>query len=280
MRTGVEIAVEATGAEARNPADRHRVPAIDRTMEVFSLLERRPGGASLRDLATVLALPRTSVYRILNSLETHGMVRRSGEGAYTLGPRLTSLAARVLAEGQPYDIAAIATPHMERLSGQVGEACKLSVLDGNGARVLMAVQGTREFALTAAAGQRLPLHAGAASKMLLSALPKAEIEAFLQAPLVSFTMRTCTDPGRLRSELARIARRGWAHDKGEYAPSVHAYAAPIPDRQGRIVAALSVPYLAGADAHRMELVRVATIAYAAAIAADIPVSTRDGAGGD
>ena len=73
------------------PVDRHRIPAIDRAVEVLSLLERRLNGATIRDLVDALSLPRTTVYRIVNSLETHGMLRRSGEGCYTLGPRLLTL---------------------------------------------------------------------------------------------------------------------------------------------------------------------------------------------
>jgi DNA-binding IclR family transcriptional regulator len=256
------------------PVDRHRIPAIDRAMDVLGLLERRLAGASIRDLVDVLGLPRTSIYRILNSLETHGMVRRSGEGSYTLGPRLLTLAARVVAEGQHYDIAAIAGPHLERLSEEIGEACKVSAMDGDGVLVLAATQGKREFALTVAPGQRLPIHAGAASKVLLASLPKPDLDKILQNPLVAYSSRTLTDPRKLRAELSRVLRQGWAHDKGEYAPSVHAFAAPIPDRTGRVVAALSVPYLAGAEPHRMEQIRVAVIAYAGAIAADIPLSTR------
>ena len=256
------------------PVDRHRIPAIDRAVEVLSLLERRLNGATIRDLVDALSLPRTTVYRIVNSLETHGMLRRSGEGCYTLGPRLLTLAARVVAEGQHYDLAAIAGPHLERLSEEIGEACKVSAMDGDGALVLAAAQGKREFALTVSPGQRLPLHAGAASKILLASLPKADLDRILQGPLVGYTNRTLTDPRRLRAELAKVTRQGWAHDKGEYAPSVHAFAAPIPDRSGHVVAALSVPYLAGAEPRRMEQIRVAVIAHAGAIAADIPLSVR------
>ena len=70
------------------------------------------------------------------------------------------------------------------------------------------------------------MHAGAASKVLLAYAPKADLDAILQNPLVAYSSRTITDPRRLRTELAKVVRQGWAHDKGEYAPSVHAFAAP------------------------------------------------------
>jgi DNA-binding IclR family transcriptional regulator len=101
-------------------------------------------------------------------------------------------------------------------------------------------------------------------------LPKTELQGLLGAPLASYTARTIRDPHRLSVELARIRRQGYAHDKGEYAPSINAFAAPIPDRTGKVIAALSVPYLAGADKSHMEKIRVSVIAVAGAIAADLP----------
>jgi len=70
---------------------KHRIPVIDRMMEVLTQLERRDNGATIRDLVTELKLPRTTVYRILNTLQLHDMVRRDGGGAYRLGRRLLSL---------------------------------------------------------------------------------------------------------------------------------------------------------------------------------------------
>jgi DNA-binding IclR family transcriptional regulator len=253
-----------------DPVDRHRITAIDRAMDVLGFLERRANGASIRDLVAALALPRTSVYRILNSLGTHGMVRRSGEGGYALGPRLLALAARVAAMGQEHDIAALAAPHLEGLARALGEACKVSVLDGGGVLVLAAVQGSRQFALSVVPGQRLPLHAGAASKVLMASLSAKDLERALEAPLAAYTSRTVADRRRLRAELAKVRRQGFAADRGEYAPSVHAFAAPIRDRDGRVVAALSVPYLAGAEASRADEIRIAVINAAGAIAAEIP----------
>ncbi len=249
---------------------RHRIPVIDRMMEVLFLLERRANGASIRDLVDQLGLPRTTVYRILNTLQFHDVVRRSASGAYRLGPRLLALAARSVNEGQEYDLAAISLPHLEKLAAETGEGCKVSVMDGAEILVIAAVDGKREYALTVVPGQRLPVHAGAASKVLLANLEKSELRERLTGALVRYTDKTQTNAAKLAAELARIRRQGYAQDKGEYAPSIHAFAAPIPDRNGKIIGALSVPFLAGASPAHMEKIRVAAIAVAGAIAADLP----------
>jgi DNA-binding IclR family transcriptional regulator len=256
---------------ASEPMARHRIPVIDRMMDVLALLEKRNNGASIRELVDFLGLPRTTVYRILNTLQHHDVVRRTAEGAYRLGPRLLSLAARTLPDAQDYDLAALSRPHLEALAEKTGEGCKVSVLDGNGVLVVAAVQGTREYALTVVPGQHQPLHAGAASKMLIAHLPKEELDAALgDGDLFRYTAKTITDRKRLATELGKIRREGWSEDRGEYAPSILAYAAPIRDRSGKVVAALSVPFLQGSSPEHMEVIRVAAIAVAGAIAADLP----------
>lgn len=253
------------------PMARHRIPVIDRMMDVLALLEKRSNGASIRELVDHLGLPRTTVYRILNTLHHHDVVRRTPEGAYRLGPRLLALAARTLPDAQDYDLAALSRPHLEALAEKTGEGCKVSVLDGNAVLVIAAVQGTREYALTVVPGQHQPLHAGAASKMLIAHIPRSELDALLgEGDLIRFTAKTITDRKRLAAELARIRRAGWSEDRGEYSPSILAYAAPIRDRNGKVVAALSVPFLLGSSPEHMEVIRVAVIAVAGAIAADLP----------
>ncbi|WP_306795386.1 IclR family transcriptional regulator C-terminal domain-containing protein, partial [Cohnella sp. GbtcB17] len=91
---------------------------------------------------------------------------------------------------------------------------KLSVIDQDGILVLAASQGRREYALTVAPGQRMPIHAGAASKMLLAHLSPEELVVWLDKPLIGYTPKSITDPKRLMTELTRIKRLGWAQDRG------------------------------------------------------------------
>jgi DNA-binding IclR family transcriptional regulator len=255
---------------AGDASARHTVPVIDRMMEVLGALEHRDSGLSIRALTEALRLPRTTIYRILNTLHRHGMVWRDEAGAYHLGRRLLTLAAHVAARVSDIDLAAICQPYLDRLAADLGEGVKLSVIDQQGVLVLAAAPGRREYALTVAPGQRLPLHAGAASKLLLAHLPRAELDEWLSRPLAAYTARTITDPKRLRAELARIRRQGWGRDLGEHAPSIMAFAAPVFSDGGKLEAALSVPFLAGVEPRRMEEIRLAAIASAKAMSAAMP----------
>lgn len=248
---------------------KHRIPVIDRMMDVLAELEQREAGASIRDLVTTLGLPRTTIYRILNTLQLHDMVHRTESGAYLLGQRLRSLAAHVPAGLGRIDLAALAQPLIEQLAARLGEGAKLTVLEASDTLVVAAANGKREYALSVTAGQRLAPHSGAAGKLLLAYLPEAERRDWLARPMAAFTPRTLTDPKKLGAELARIRKLGWSVDKGEGVPSVQAYAAPVHDARNQMVAAVSVPFLAGTDAARMEEIRLAVLATAAELSAAI-----------
>ncbi len=251
-------------------AMKHRIPVIDRMMDVLAQLERREAGATIRDLVTALKLPRTTIYRILNTLQLHDMVHRDDAGAYSLGSRLLTLASHVASGAGSVDLAAVAQPVMDRLSAEIGEACKLTVIDKDGTLVLATATTRKEYALSVSPGQRLAAHAGAAGKLLLAYMPDAERQDWLSRPLPAFTARTLTDPKRLSSELTRIRRLGWSQDKGEGLASVLAFAAPIFDSRSQMVAALSIPFLAGTEPGRMEDLRLAAIAAAKDISSAIP----------
>ncbi|MET0429514.1 MAG: IclR family transcriptional regulator [Microvirga sp.] len=254
----------SSGAARRveTEAGPNTIPAIDRMMGVLSVLEEEPGGASITALTAALALPRSTIYRILNTLEAHDVVERRGAGSYRLGRRLLRLAAHVPSGAAELDLAALAQPFLDAAAVATGHSVKLSVLDGEGTRVIAAAQGRRAYALGVTPGQRMPINAGAAGKLLFAFEPPEGQAAWLAGPLSAFTARTVTDPRRLKAEAARIRRQGFAQDRGESAPSIYAYAAPVRDRTGRVVAALSLPFLNGTDSDAVEAIRRVVIGTA------------------
>jgi DNA-binding IclR family transcriptional regulator len=243
-------------------ANQNTIPAIDRMMGVLSVLAEQPGGASITALTATLALPRSTIYRILNTLEAHGVVQRDGSGCYRLGRRLLTLAANVPSCAEQLDLAALAQPFLDKVAISDGHSVKLSVLDGEEVLVLAAAQGRRPYALGVTPGQRMPINAGAAGKLLFAFEPVEFQARRLSRPLAAFTSRTITDPKRLKAEAARIRRQGWAQDRGESAPNIYAFAAPIRDHGGRVLAALSIPFLHGTGSEQAEDIRHAVIATA------------------
>jgi DNA-binding IclR family transcriptional regulator len=193
---------------------------------------------------------------VLNTLERRQLVRRDAAGAYLLGRRLIELAAQVSA-ASGYNFVEIGTPFLERLSEETGEASKISIRDNEQVLVVATAHGAHEYGLTINPGRLLPLHAGAAGKLLLASLEPGAIARILAKPLSAFTPRTPVYADKLLAELRAIKARGWASDEGEYSPFVNAFAAPVRDPDGQVVAAVSVPFLGGKTKAEREAIRLA-----------------------
>ncbi|OEC95096.1 IclR family transcriptional regulator [Rhizobium sp. YK2] len=253
---------------SEDAAQKYRIPVIEQMVEVFALLERTPEGATIRDVVKAVKLSRTTVYRMLNTLSAHDFVHRSPAGSYTLGRRLLTLAAHVAPNVASYDLLAIAQPHLNRISELTGEGSKLTVPSGDSVLVVAAAQGHGQYALTAVAGQRLPFHAGAAGKVLLAFAAQEDVNRRL-TKLERFTSHTISDPDRMLEELEHIRTTGWARDIGEQMSGVHAIAAPIRDHENTVIAAVSVPFVAGVDEKRIEEIKRAVLSTAEAITREI-----------
>lgn len=216
----------------------HRVPAIERAVEVLDALAREPG-VSITQLSDRLGIPRSTVYRILNSLEPASVVTKEGEG-YSVGPKLIQWANAVT---RGADLVSLARPHLERLANEETATVKLSTLDGDMALVVAVAESPRQYSISTQVGSRFPLHAGAASKILLAYATEELRERLLARELATLTPATITDPAALRGMLQDIRTRGYATDQGEYVLGINAVAAPVfgPDRE--CIAAISIPYL-------------------------------------
>lgn len=246
-------------------SEANRNPAVERAMILLGELERRPDGMSLDELVRQTAISRSSVYRILNSLEAHGAVRSVRGGIYVLGGLILKLASSTLTTKMDFDLPRIAQPHLDAAAFATGETAKVSIHDLGATLVVAGAPGSSGQALHTVVGRYLPLHAGAASKVLLAHLPDAEIRRFLRTRLPRFTPQTLCDEAALLSELRRITEQGWSYDGGEYGINVHSYGAPIVVDDGRVVGAVSIPFVARKDEAHYKRIFDQTLATAHAI---------------
>jgi DNA-binding IclR family transcriptional regulator len=243
----------------------HRIPAVERALAALDLLSTG-GAATVRDLAAGLGVPRTTTYRILNTLEAGGAVRRDAEGRYVPGPRLLAWARAVPSSA---DLARLAAAALEALAAEARATAKLSVLDGDAALVVAVAPGPGAYSVVTQVGRRFPLHAGAASKVLAAHLPPPARAALLRRKLERATARTITDPARLAAVLAAVRRDGIATDHAEYAEGVHAMAAPVLGPDGACAAAVSLAHLPGEPPARLAALEAALRAAARRISREI-----------
>lgn len=215
--------------------------SLERGLDILEAIEAEDGDVGVRELARRLALSPTIVQRLVSSLAHRGYIEKSRDTArYRLGHRSMILGASG-ERGVDYAVAArraldgLAREH--RLNGFV------SVLRGGRAIYLLAVQADGPVAIKVSLGSEMPLHSTAAGKVLLAALPDAEARKLVGArKLAAVTPHTVTDPAALLAQLPKVRRQGFAVVVEENIPGVLSVGAPIRDRAGRVIAALSVAF--------------------------------------
>ncbi|MDO9403961.1 MAG: IclR family transcriptional regulator [Polaromonas sp.] len=244
----------------------HRIPAVDRAIQLLDCLARAGKPLGLRELALALDVPRSTVYRLVNSLEAGLLVVKATEQAYVLGPGLKRLANAV---PQGFDLVSVARPIVEALASQLQLGAKLSVLDAGDVLVVISAVSPTAYTVSTQVGRRFPLHAGAASKVIAAYLTADALSAALPARLEAHTPQTITAKAQLRAELHVVREAGYATDHGEYANGIEAIAAPVFGTVGECLAALSVPFFMDESQARRDQILASVRAAAARISAEL-----------
>jgi IclR family KDG regulon transcriptional repressor len=209
------------------------VRAVERALDIL-LCFTDSTDLGLMEIANRVSLHKSTVHRLLASLEGKGFVIRDpATEKYRLGFRVWELSANL---AQTDDPAIILLPEMERLRDVLGETISLYVRDGEERIRIQAVQSNQAIRRVAPIGARLPLYVGASSKVLLA---YADVETQLKI-INSGTWPSSIKRGAFQRQLEAIKASGYATSIEEREPGAAAVAAPIMDRTGRLSAALSV----------------------------------------
>lgn len=253
--------------------DTHGIRAVQRAMIILEQLGRN-NEASITELAKLTELHKSTVHRILVTLEAGGMVRQNPQnGHYRLGFKMMELGAQAL---RSVELRATAHPHMEELSRDMGLTVNLGVLDQSEVVYLDKIEGAGSFRFLCHVGSRAPFHCTAMGKVMVAALTPAEQRRLVYAkPLKRFTRRTITDPDKLMQHLALVAGQGWAMDDGEHNDLGHCVGVPLRDHAGKVVAAISMTTVCAelSDAER-DRVLTSILRTAAAISSDLGYELR------
>jgi DNA-binding IclR family transcriptional regulator len=215
--------------------------SLERGLDVLEMIAAEGADVGVRELARRSALSPTIVQRLVSSLASRGYIEKNSETArYRLGHR--SLALGASGEGA-FDYVVAARRELERLAHQHQLNGFVSVLRGGRAIYLLAVQADGPVAIKVSPGSEMPLHSTGAGKVLLASLSDSEARRLLGSrKLAAITPHTVTDPASLIASLAKVRRQGFATVNEENIPGVLSVGAPIRDRAGSVVAALSVAF--------------------------------------
>lgn len=215
------------------------VQTIGRASTVLKSLSEGPTeGMRLSDVAEAVGLGKTTVSRLLKALIDVGYVELDAEGRhYRLGYCLFNLgnAAR------RFHIIDLARPGVARLAAVTGDTVFLSLRDGDQALCVDCQTGAFPIrTLTLSVGDRRPLGVGAGSLALLAFEPEAEIARILTANREARQAFSAFDDAGLRGMIERTRAAGFSFNDGRIVNAMNAVGVPVLDRDGRVVAALSI----------------------------------------
>lgn len=222
-----------------------KVPAADNTLRILRLLASRKTPTPAAMIATLLELPRSSVYQLLNVMLEHGFISHYPEDkSYGLGVSAFELSS---AYTRQEPLARLGAPLIAQLVDKVGESAHLAVLHGSDVLYIVEERAKGRPSLVTDVGVRLPSHLTASGRAILAALPKSQVRA-LYPSAASFSERVAESSissyAQLRRELEQSTQRGYAVERGDVTPDFHSLAMEIRDSNDWPVAAVAVTFLA------------------------------------
>jgi DNA-binding IclR family transcriptional regulator len=218
-------------------AMRNKVQSLDRALEILKLLGSEPE-MRITDLARRLEVHKSTVFRLLATLQEHGLVEQNpSTERYRLGYGLVRLAGAVVAE---LDLARASRPVLEQLAVHTGETVNLAILQADQVVNIEQIASPNLVVNVNWVGKQTPLHATSNGKVLLAYLAEADRSRLLSQSLPRLTGRTITDARVLEKQLQRVLSDGYAFTLEELEQGLNAVAAPVFAADGRVVAAVSV----------------------------------------
>src|SRR5512142_2863455 len=200
----------------------HSISGVGVLDKAVSILAACVYGASLSELVERTKLPRATAHRLAQALEIHRMLVRDQQGRWRPGPRLGELA-----NAAPDVLLTAAEPMLSALRDATGESAQLYLRRADERVCVAAAERASGLRDTVPVGTVLPMTAGSAAQVLLAWEPPEAVMLLLRC---KFTGRT----------LAEVRRRGWAQSVAEREIGVASVSAPVRDRTGRVIAAISI----------------------------------------
>ncbi len=216
------------------------IQSVDRALLLLEYIISHPEKKlTLTELAEVMDLDKSSVFRILTTLSRHGLVRQEeGKKLYKPGFGIFGLASSIY---EQMKLPVVVSPYLREIARKTQENAHLAVKSGTQAVFIDREQGTNRILTNTNIGDTEELHCTAVGKCLICDYSREELDIlFGGQTLRRFTERTITDLDALSGELDEVKAKGYGTDIEEYKPNVDCLACPIINYQGKIIAAIGI----------------------------------------
>lgn len=229
---GYRSGMAATGETRSNS-----VNSVHRAISILQVLARL-GSAGVTEIATELSVHKSTVFRLLATLESRGLVEQTtARGHYQIAFGVAQLAAGAT---QKQDLSTTGRQICQELAAAVGDTVNIAVQDGSAVVSVEQVLGSAAVSAVNWVGQRAPIHATSAGKVFLAWMDGAERAAVLTGRLKAYTEYTITDRRTLEKQLAAVRDQGYSFTAQEHELGLAAVAAPIRGLNEEIIAAVTV----------------------------------------
>ncbi|GAA4512615.1 MULTISPECIES: IclR family transcriptional regulator domain-containing protein [Nonomuraea] len=213
------------------------IEALARGLDVIKAFQPGRPVMTLTEVATATGLARPTARRILLTLSELGYARAE-QGGFALTPRVLELGVSYVRSMGLWEVA---RPHLEWLVARTHESSSIAQLDGSDIVYVARVAVPKIVTLSVQIGTRFPALQTSLGKVLLAALPPAEVERVLAEPSRSgITPRWRPGREERESALRAVRAKGWALTDEELALGIRSVAAPLRDGMGNVIAAVNV----------------------------------------
>ncbi len=207
-----------------------------KSLQIFEMLMRSEGPCGVNELSRMLGMSKSTVGRLLATLQWMGFVRRDAKnGKFHLGLKLFELGCRAIDD---LGLREVALPLMEKLRDTLNEKVLLIVLEDTHITYLEKLESRHPIIIQTNVGSTAPAYCVSSGKLLLAYDPRC-LEKVISQGLKPHTRNTITDPDRLHQECAKARKLGYATSKSELCEGICGVSAPIFNATGRAVAAIS-----------------------------------------
>jgi DNA-binding IclR family transcriptional regulator len=196
--------------------------SVDRAIDLLFHLHSEREARGVSDISRALAMPKSTVHRLLQALLRRGLVEQDAAGRYAPGSQLVALG---LGAQERDPVVAVARSVLEEEASAIGETVFLTAPRGHSMIVLDKAEGAGFLRAAPRLGEEVPLHATAVGKLAFAFAP--ERFAIEGLGLERFTERTLRERGALRAEVDRVRRQGFAVNRGEWIDGLSVVAAPV-----------------------------------------------------
>ena len=211
--------------------------AVRRALAILTAFSFADPILGVSELGRRLELPKTTVHRLLATLVAEGFVDRTQHGRYRLSLRLYEIGQEAV---QSHGLRQVGHGPLEKLRNETGETAHLAVLSGTDVLYVDRLESPQLMRLMTRMGRRRAAHATSSGKCLLAYGSSDDVERVVRGGLTRLAPRTITTKAALKQALTDTRKNGYAVSVNESAPDIVSVGAPIFDRTGSCVAAVSV----------------------------------------